>query len=83
VRNARRTYEFAPPPELRSSKSAHHPVIIAGAGPVGRAAARDLAPNGKKSNNHEKRSGGSAGARAHCSRSSTDSAPQRPCSRKA
>jgi 3-(3-hydroxy-phenyl)propionate hydroxylase len=66
VRNARRSYPFMPPPELGSGKASHHPVIIAGAGPVGLAAALDLARNGIKSIILEKRGGVSDGSRAIC-----------------
>ena len=41
----RKRYPFREPPEL-SGKRGHYPVVIAGAGPVGLAASRDLALHG-------------------------------------
>jgi len=66
ARSARRTYAFAPPPELGSKQSAHYPVIIAGAGPVGLAASLDLARHGIRSIVIEKRNTVSDGSRAIC-----------------
>jgi 3-(3-hydroxy-phenyl)propionate hydroxylase len=66
VRNARRSYPFTPPPDLGSGKASHHPLIIAGAGPIGLATALDLAHNGIKSIILEKRGGVSDGSRAIC-----------------
>src|SRR5262245_3556079 len=66
VRSARRSYAFTPPPELGSARSAHYPVIIAGAGPVGLAVSLDLAQRGIRSAVLEKRNTVSDGSRAIC-----------------
>src|SRR5262245_37939624 len=66
VRNARRSYEFRLPPEFSRKEPAHHPVIIAGAGPVGLAASLDLARRGIRSMVLEKRNTVSDGSRAIC-----------------
>lgn len=39
-------YEYRQPPEQRSGGTGHHPVVVVGAGPVGLAAAIDLAQSG-------------------------------------
>lgn len=39
-------YEYSVPPELRDGVSTRHPVVVVGAGPVGLAAAIDLAQQG-------------------------------------
>ena len=41
----RKRYQFRPPPEFGGARG-HYPVVIAGAGPVGLAAARDLGLRG-------------------------------------
>jgi len=39
-------YEYVPPPEMRSGEPGRYPVVVVGAGPVGLAAAIDLAQSG-------------------------------------
>ena len=41
-------FEYRRPPELADECTAHHPVVVVGAGPVGLAAAIDLAQQGQK-----------------------------------
>lgn len=40
-------FDFVTPPELQSGQSAHYPVVVVGAGPVGLSAAIDLAQQGQ------------------------------------
>lgn len=57
---------YAPPPELRQGDSGLHPVIIVGAGPVGLAAAIDLAQHGVRSILLDDNDTVSVGSRAIC-----------------
>lgn len=41
-------FEYRRPPELAGERTGHHPVVVVGAGPVGLAAAIDLAQQGQK-----------------------------------
>jgi len=66
ARKARRTYPFTPPPELGSAGISHHPVIIAGGGPIGLATAVDLARQGIRSVVLERSNTVSDGSRAIC-----------------
>src|SRR5687768_11653874 len=61
----RKQYEFRPPPELRGPRR-RYPVVIAGAGPVGMAAARDLALRGIQSLVLDDDDKVSVGSRAIC-----------------
>jgi 3-(3-hydroxy-phenyl)propionate hydroxylase len=66
ARNARRSYAFTAPPELDRTTPAHHPVVVAGAGPVGLALSLDLARRGVPCVVLEKRNTVSDGSRAIC-----------------
>lgn len=57
---------YVPPPELRQGDSGLHPVIIVGAGPVGLAAAIDLAQHGVRSLLLDDNDMVSTGSRAIC-----------------
>ena len=65
-RQARRVYEFVRPGEIDSGEVTHHPVIIAGGGPIGLATAIDLARHGIQSVVLEKYNTVSDGSRAIC-----------------
>jgi 3-(3-hydroxy-phenyl)propionate hydroxylase len=66
VRSARRSFPFVAPPAQPSGEPAHHPVIIAGAGPVGLALSLDLARRGIACVVLEKHHSVSDGSRAIC-----------------
>jgi 3-(3-hydroxy-phenyl)propionate hydroxylase len=61
----RKQYEFRPPPEL-GGRGSHYPVVIAGAGPIGMAAARDLALRGVRTLVIDDDDKVSVGSRAIC-----------------
>src|SRR5512145_400574 len=61
----RKRYPFRAPPELAGARG-HYPVVIAGAGPVGLAAARDLALHGIRSVVLDDDDKVSTGSRAIC-----------------
>ena len=61
----RKQYAFRPAPEL-DGRRGHYPVVIAGAGPVGMAAARDLALRGIRSIVLDDDDKVSVGSRAIC-----------------
>jgi 3-(3-hydroxy-phenyl)propionate hydroxylase len=61
----RKHYAFRPPPELEG-RGGHYPVVIAGAGPIGMAAARDLALRGIRSIVLDDDDKVSVGSRAIC-----------------
>jgi 3-(3-hydroxy-phenyl)propionate hydroxylase len=63
--NARKQYAFRAPPELEGERR-HVPVVIAGAGPIGMAAARDLAMRGIRSVVLDDDDKVSVGSRAIC-----------------
>jgi len=65
-RQARRTYDFIKPDEIESGEITHFPVIIAGGGPIGLAAAIDLARHNVQSVVLEKYNTVSDGSRAIC-----------------
>jgi 3-(3-hydroxy-phenyl)propionate hydroxylase len=64
ARSARRSFPHSPPPD--AARESHHPVAIAGAGPVGLALALDLARRGVSCVVLEKRDSVSDGSRAIC-----------------
>ncbi|MGI9228875.1 MAG: FAD-dependent oxidoreductase [Gammaproteobacteria bacterium] len=66
AKQARRNYEFVKPAAIETREVRHYPVIIAGAGPVGLAAAIDLEQHGIKSLVLEKANTVSDGSRAIC-----------------
>ncbi len=59
-------YEYVASPDQSAGGCAHHPVIVVGAGPVGLAAAIDLARHGAKAVLLDEDSTVSAGSRAVC-----------------
>jgi 3-(3-hydroxy-phenyl)propionate hydroxylase len=61
----RKQYAFRPAPELQG-RGGHYPVVIAGAGPIGMAAARDLALRGVRSIVLDDDDKVSVGSRAIC-----------------
>lgn len=65
-RQARKTYPFVEPPELRVRESRHYPVLIAGGGPIGLATAIDLDRRGIPTVIFEKHNTVSDGSRAIC-----------------
>ncbi|MBR9908975.1 MAG: FAD-dependent oxidoreductase [Gammaproteobacteria bacterium] len=66
AKQARQTYEFIKPAAIDSGEVAHLPVIIVGGGPVGLAAAIDLAGHGIQSLILERSNTVSDGSRAIC-----------------
>lgn len=63
---AYRPFDYVPPPELRGQTPSDAPVVIVGAGPVGLAAAIDLALHGQKSIVVDDNNVVSVGSRAIC-----------------
>lgn len=65
MQSPRKLYPFQPTPELEGERR-HYPVVIAGAGPIGMAAARDLALHGVRSVILDEDDKVSVGSRAIC-----------------
>lgn len=66
ARQARRTFDFVKPAAIGSGEIAHLPVVIVGGGPIGLAAAIDLAGHGVQSLILERSNTVSDGSRAIC-----------------
>ena len=65
-RQARKTFPFVEPPELKTGETTHYPVIIAGGGPIGLATGINLDRHGTQSVILEKYNSVSDGSRAIC-----------------